>query len=83
MRTSYYALTLDAFGTSTPAFYSVSPTSNLQILEGAVTTAPIPATYERTTVNMYPQTLQIGAPASLISAGVTIVTDAANMRVGP
>jgi len=76
---SYYALTIAAIGTSTPAFYSVSPTSNLEISQGGATVAPLPATSEGTTVNIYPQTLQISAPAGLVTAGVTIVTSAGNV----
>ena len=74
MADSYYALTLNAIGTSTPAFYSVTPTSNLTISQGGATIAPNPATSEGTTVNIYPQTLQVSGPAGLISAGVTIIT---------
>ena len=74
MADSYYALTLNAIGTSSPAFYSVTPTSNLTISQGGATIAPNPATSEGTTVNIYPQTLQISGPAGLISAGVNIIT---------
>ena len=74
MADSYYALTLNAIGTNSPAFYSVTPTSNLTISQGGATIAPNPATSEGTTVNIYPQTLQISGPAGLISAGVTIIT---------
>jgi hypothetical protein len=76
---TYYALTLNARGTSTPAFYSVTPASNLQISQGGATIAPSPASSEGTTVNIYPQTLQISGPAGLISAGVTIISSAGNI----
>ena len=70
----YYALTLTAQGTNAPAFYSLTPTSNLQISQGGVTLAPSSPSSSGVMVNIYPQTLQISAPAGLVSAGVTIIT---------
>jgi hypothetical protein len=70
----YYALTLNAQGTNAPAFFSVTPTSNLSISQGGVTLAPSSPTSAGSTVNIYPQTLQISAPAGLVAAGVTIIT---------
>lgn len=71
----YYALTLNAQGTSTPAFFSLTPTSNLTISQGGVTLAPSSPSSSGVMVNIYPETLQISAPAGLVSAGVTIITD--------
>ena len=72
---SYYALTVTAEGASTPAYYSLSPTSNLTISQGGVTLAPSSATQQMVSVSVYPQTLQINAPAGYVSGGVTIITD--------
>lgn len=71
---SYYALTLNAQGTNAPAFFSLTPTSDLTISQGGATLAPASASSSMVVVNIYPQTLQISAPAGLVSAGVTIVT---------
>lgn len=71
---SYYALTLNAQGTNAPAFFSLIPTSNLTISQGGVTLAPSSATSQMVIVSVYPEMLQISAPAGLVSAGVTIVT---------
>ena len=71
---SYYALSLNVDGTNAPAYFSVTPTSNLTISQGGATILPSPASSEATMVNIYPQTLQIGAPGGTISAGVTIIT---------
>ena len=69
---SYYALTLVEQGASTTAYYSLTPTSNLEMSQGGVTMDPTAAS--ATLVNIYPQTLQIQAPAGSFQAGVTIVT---------
>ena len=69
---SYYALTVVEQGASTTAYYSLTPTSNLEMSQGGVTMAPTAATAMM--VNIYPQTLQIQAPAGSFNAGVTIVT---------
>jgi capsular polysaccharide biosynthesis protein len=71
---NYYALTLSANGASTSAFYSVNPTSNLQIAQGGVTMEP--ASQATTMVNIYPEELQIQAPPGMVYGGVTIITDA-------
>ena len=71
---SYYALTVVEQGASTAAYYSLTPTSNLEMSQGGVTMAPTAAS--ATLVNLYPQTLQIQAPAGSFTAGVTIVTGA-------
>ena len=69
---SYYALTVVEQGASTTAYYSLTPTSNLEMSQGGVTMDPTAAS--ATLVNIYPQTLQIQAPAGSFQAGVTIVT---------
>ena len=69
---SYYALTVVEQGASTTAYYSLTPTSNLEMSQGGVTMAPTAAS--ATLVNLYPQTLQIQAPAGSFNAGVTIAT---------
>ena len=56
-------------GASTAAYYSLTPTSNLEMSQGGVTMDP-----SATMVNIYPQTLRIQAPAGSFQAGVTIVT---------
>jgi hypothetical protein len=75
----YYALTLNAEGTNAPAFYSLTPTSNLTISQGGATLAPSSPSASGVIVNVYPQMLQISAPAGLVSAGVTIVTTEARI----
>lgn len=71
---NYYALTLSANGTNTSAYYSVNPTSNLQIAQGGVTMEPTGTA--TTMVNIYPEELQIQAPPGMVYGGVTIITDA-------
>jgi hypothetical protein len=71
---NYYSLTLLANGASTGAFYSIVPTSNLQIAQGGVSVAPTAAS--ATMVNIYPQELQIQSPPGSVYSGVTIITDA-------
>jgi hypothetical protein len=82
---SYYALTLSATGMSTGAYISLTPTSELEISQGGVALAPTATS--ATIVNIYPQTLQIQAPAGMVNAGVTIITSASNIagavRVSP
>ena len=73
----YYALTIVANGVSSAAYYSVTPTSNLSILQGGVTVGPTGS--GAVMVNIYPQTLQIGAPAGSVSGAVTIVTSASEI----
>ena len=68
----YYALTLTAQGVSSSAYYSVTPTSNLEFTQGGATI--VPTRQSATMVNIYPETLQLSAPAGSISAAVTIVT---------
>jgi hypothetical protein len=71
----YYALTLVTEGNSTiPAYYSVTPTSNVTFSQGGATIMPTSAA--ATLVNVYPETLQLQAPAGSINAGVTIATNA-------
>jgi hypothetical protein len=70
----YYALTLTTNGTTFAAYYSVTPTSDIQFSQGGVTITPTGNSV--TMVNIYPQTLQIQAPAGSINAGVTIQTGA-------
>src|ERR1041385_5311728 len=53
----YYALTIVANGVSSAAYYSVTPTSNLSILQGGVAVGPTGS--GAVMVNIYPQT-QIG-----------------------
>ena len=69
---SYYALTVVEQGASTAAYYALTPTSNLEMSQGGATMDPTAAA--ATMVNIYPQTLQIQAPAGSFTAGVTIVT---------
>ena len=71
---SYYALTVVEQGSGTTAYYALTPTSNLEMSQGGATFDPTAAT--ATMVNIYPQTLQIQAPAGSFTAGVTIVTSA-------
>ena len=71
----YYALTLNAEGTNAPAFYSLTPTSDLTISQGGATLAPSSPSSSGIVVNIYPQTMQLSAPAGLVSAGVTIITN--------
>lgn len=74
----YYALTLVTEGSSaTSAYYSVTPTSDVQISQGGATVMPTSAA--ATMVNIYPETLQIQAPAGSINAGVTIATSASTI----
>ena len=74
----YYALTLVTNGSSTiAAYYSVTPTSGIQFSQGGVTIVPTGNT--TTMVNIYPETLQIQAPAGSINAGVTIATSASQI----
>jgi hypothetical protein len=68
----YYALTLVANGASTPAYYSVTPTSDLSISQGGVTI--VPTGPGSTLVNIYPQVLQISAPAGSVNGAVTIIS---------
>ncbi|HEX6094747.1 MAG TPA: hypothetical protein VF432_00380 [Thermoanaerobaculia bacterium] len=75
-RETYYSLTVSATGASTPAYYSLTPTSNLTITQGGVTLAPSSATQQMISVSVYPQTLQINAAAGIVSGGVNILTGA-------
>ena len=75
-RDSYYALTVNAIGASTAAFYSLTPTSELTISQGGVTLYPSAPSQQMITVSVYPQTLQINAAAGTLTAGVTIITSA-------
>lgn len=77
MADSYYALTIAASGTNSSAYYSVTPTSDLAFTQGGV--SMMPAATGATMVNIYPETLQIQAPAGLISGGVTIQTSASQI----
>src|SRR6185436_4526748 len=54
------------------AYYSVTPTSNLEFTQSGATI--VPTQQAATMVNIYPETLQLSAPAGSISAAVTIVT---------
>ena len=74
MADSYFALTIAATGTSTSAYYSVTPTSDLTFSQGGVTIVPTSA--DPTLVNVYPETLQIQSPPGSINGGVTIATSA-------
>jgi len=68
----YYALTLTAAGVSSTAYYSLTPTSNLEFTQGGVSIMPTQTA--ATLVNIYPETLQIQSPAGALYAGVTILT---------
>lgn len=82
---NYYALTLSANGTTSPAYMAVTPTSSLSIAQGGVTIVPTDMT--ATMVNIYPQSLQIQAPSGMVNAGVTIITNdthvAGTVQVSP
>jgi len=73
----YYALTLTAQGMSNAAYFSMSPTSNLQISQGGVTLGGTAAA--TTFVSIYPTELQVQAAPGLISGGVTIITSENNV----
>lgn len=73
---TYYALTVGAQGASTPAYYSITPTSNLTISQGGVTLGPSSPTQQMMSASIYPETLQINAPAGVVTGGVTIITSA-------
>ena len=73
----YYALSIAVQGSNTAAYYSVTPTSNLDFTQGGVTFAPTTASL--TLVNVYPETLQLQAPAGSFSGGVTIETGASEI----
>jgi len=73
----YYALSVQNSGASTPAYYSVSPTSNLTISQGGATF--MPSAPSMTTVSIYPQTMQIQSPAGTMNGSVTIITDASEV----
>jgi len=73
----YYSLTVGQSGSNTAAYFSVSPTSNLEFSQGGATFAP--TSLALTTVSVYPTTLQIQAPAGSMSAGVTIITSASEV----
>jgi len=80
MSESYYALTvMTTDAASTPAYYSLSPTSNLTISQGGVTLYPSTPSQQAISVSVYPQTLQINAAAGLVSGGVTIITSASEV----
>ena len=71
---NYYALTLTVNGASTAAYYSITPTSDLEFDEGGATITPSKAS--STMVNVYTETIQLQSPAGSINAGATIVTNA-------
>ena len=73
----YYALTVIANGAGTPAFYSLTPDPGLSIAQGGVTI--VPTGNGSTMVNIYPQTLQISAPAGSVNGAVNIVTGASQI----
>jgi hypothetical protein len=73
----YYALTIVANGAGTTAYYSVTPDPGLAFAQGGVTI--VPAATGATMVNIYPQTLQINAPAGSVSGAVTIITGASKI----
>lgn len=77
MADSYYTLSIGEDGANTAAYYSVTPSSDLEFAQGGVTFAPTQAA--ATLVNVYPETLQIQSPAGSFIAGVTIVTSASEI----
>lgn len=79
---TYYALTISAEGTTSPAYFSVTPTSKLQISQGGATLVPSSPSSAASMVNIYPETLQISAPAGLVSGGVTIITSESRIAGG-
>ena len=71
----YYSLTVTTAGaSSTSAYYSLTPTSNLSFSQGGATLYPSAPSQQVISVSVYPQTLQINAAAGGVSGGVTIVT---------
>lgn len=70
----YYALTIAVKDSTIAAYYSITPTSNLEFSQGAATFYPTAASV--TMMNDYPETLQLQAPAGSFNASVTIATDA-------
>jgi hypothetical protein len=75
--TVYYAITITAQGTSFSAYISMTPTSDLTIAQGGVTFTPTQATLAM--ANIYPETLQLQAPAGAFTSGVTIITGASEI----
>lgn len=73
----YYSLTVSQNGANTAAYFSVSPTSNLEFSQGGAQF--MPTTASMTSVSVYPTTLQIQSPAGMMSAGVTIITSASEV----
>jgi hypothetical protein len=69
----YYTLSLVVAGSSTNAYYGITPTSNLQIAQGGASLAPAAAA--ATLVNVYPQEFQVQAPAGSFNGAVVIVTN--------
>ncbi len=69
---SYFSITIAVSGAGTSAYYALTPTSDLTISEGGVTFAP--SSLSATMVNIYPQELQIQAPAGSFTAGVSVIT---------
>ncbi len=67
-------MTIRAAGASTQTYFSVTPTSDLQISQGGVTIYPTATS--AVMVNIYPQTLQIQSPAGTTYGGVTIISSA-------
>jgi len=73
----YYSLTVTMAGAaSTGAYYSLTPTSNLSFSQGGATLYPSAPSQQMITVSVYPQTMQVNAPAGGMNGGVTIVTNA-------
>jgi hypothetical protein len=69
---SYYALQLTAQGVNSSAYYGITPAPNLSIAQGGASIYPTATA--ATFINIYPQELQIQAPAGTLSASVTIIT---------
>jgi hypothetical protein len=78
-RTTYYSLTVTAQGARTPAYYSLSPDSNLQFTQGGATLYPSTPSQQMISVSVYPQTLTINAAAGSVNGGANIVTSASEI----
>ncbi|HKR65849.1 MAG TPA: hypothetical protein VJZ00_19110 [Thermoanaerobaculia bacterium] len=73
----YYGLTLAAQGVNSSGYYGVTPQPPVQFAQGGATIVPTQTGVVM--MNIYPQELQIQAPAGSVSAATTIITDASTI----
>lgn len=82
---NYYSITISATGYGSPTYFSLTPTSALQISQGGITIDP--TSVSESMVNIYPQTLQIQSAPGSVKGGVTVVTSdthiAGTVQVSP